>query len=83
MAPLLVFLPRRPPFAPATLSKPTLSFVAAKSVDLHDTHTRRAKANLAQQGVGQPGNCNDNLAGVPPIGVKVFAPCKPKALFAL
>jgi hypothetical protein len=26
-------------------------------------------------GVGQPGNCNDNLAGVPPIGVKTFAPC--------
>ncbi|KAF3938725.1 hypothetical protein ABW19_dt0200671 [Dactylella cylindrospora] len=25
--------------------------------------------------VGQPGNCNDNLAGVPPIGVKTFAPC--------
>ncbi|KAK6359214.1 hypothetical protein TWF696_000378 [Orbilia brochopaga] len=24
---------------------------------------------------GQPGNCNDNLAGVPPIGVKTFAPC--------
>ncbi|KAK6360080.1 hypothetical protein TWF730_006234 [Orbilia blumenaviensis] len=25
--------------------------------------------------VGQPGNCNDNLAGVPPIGVKVGAAC--------
>ncbi|MCJ1483630.1 hypothetical protein MMC06_003798 [Schaereria dolodes] len=25
--------------------------------------------------VGQPGNCNDNLAGIPPVGVKVFAPC--------
>ncbi|MCJ1245384.1 hypothetical protein MMC30_002588 [Trapelia coarctata] len=24
---------------------------------------------------GQPGNCNDNLAGVPPVGVKTFAPC--------
>jgi len=24
---------------------------------------------------GQPGNCNDNLAGVPPVGVKSFAPC--------
>ncbi|OCK82306.1 hypothetical protein K432DRAFT_380535 [Lepidopterella palustris CBS 459.81] len=26
-------------------------------------------------GIGQPGNCNDNLAGVPPVGVKTFAPC--------
>ncbi|MCJ1357451.1 MAG: hypothetical protein MMC33_007447 [Icmadophila ericetorum] len=26
-------------------------------------------------GVGQAGNCNDNLAGVPPVGVKDFAPC--------
>lgn len=26
-------------------------------------------------GQGQPGNCNDNLAGVPPVGVKLFAPC--------
>jgi len=26
-------------------------------------------------GIGQPGNCNDNLAGVPPVGVKPFAPC--------
>ncbi|MCJ1381596.1 hypothetical protein MMC17_004707 [Xylographa soralifera] len=25
--------------------------------------------------VGQPGNCDDNLAGVPPVGVKDFAPC--------
>jgi len=25
--------------------------------------------------VGQPGNCNDNLAGIPPVGVKTFAPC--------
>ncbi|MCJ1462154.1 hypothetical protein MMC07_000754 [Pseudocyphellaria aurata] len=25
--------------------------------------------------VGQPGNCNDNLAGIPPVGVKLFAPC--------
>ncbi|MCJ1281841.1 hypothetical protein MMC26_001164 [Xylographa opegraphella] len=25
--------------------------------------------------VGQPGNCNDNLAGVPPVGIKDFAPC--------
>jgi len=24
---------------------------------------------------GQPGNCNDNLAGIPPVGVKSFAPC--------
>ncbi|KAF6232759.1 hypothetical protein HO173_008973 [Letharia columbiana] len=24
---------------------------------------------------GQAGNCNDNLAGVPPLGVKGFAPC--------
>ncbi|KAF6221243.1 hypothetical protein HO133_002098 [Letharia lupina] len=24
---------------------------------------------------GQAGNCNDNLAGVPPLGVKDFAPC--------
>lgn len=30
-------------------------------------------------GVGQPGNCNDNLAGRPPIGVR-FSPCyQPKA----
>lgn len=26
--------------------------------------------------VGQPGDCNDNRAGVPPIGVKTFAPCE-------
>lgn len=26
-------------------------------------------------GVGQPGNCNDNLAGVPPVGVKTSALC--------
>ncbi|OCL11237.1 hypothetical protein AOQ84DRAFT_386971 [Glonium stellatum] len=26
-------------------------------------------------GIGQPGNCNDNLAGIPPVGVKPFAPC--------
>ncbi|MCJ1224582.1 Mucin-12 [Toensbergia leucococca] len=25
--------------------------------------------------IGQPGNCNDNLAYVPPVGVKDFAPC--------
>ncbi|MCJ1233196.1 hypothetical protein MMC14_001151 [Varicellaria rhodocarpa] len=26
-------------------------------------------------GIGQPDNCNDNLAGVPPVGVKSFALC--------
>ncbi|MCJ1301876.1 Muc22p [Hypocenomyce scalaris] len=25
--------------------------------------------------VGTPGNCDDNLAGVPPVGVKDYAPC--------
>ncbi|KAL9132172.1 MAG: hypothetical protein Q9217_000106 [Psora testacea] len=25
--------------------------------------------------VGVPANCNDNLAGIPPLGVKTFAPC--------
>ncbi|MCJ1248489.1 hypothetical protein MMC30_005707 [Trapelia coarctata] len=25
--------------------------------------------------VGQPGNCDDNLAGIAPVGVKAFAPC--------
>jgi hypothetical protein len=33
-------------------------------------------------GVGQPGNCNDNLAGIPPVGVKSSALCYQSSLTA-